>query len=290
MEYSLKNQFLEVKIASLGAELISMRDLKTNEEYMWQKDPKFWAKSSPVLFPFVGALKDSKFIYDGKTYDFKLKHGFARDNEFEVSDKGENFIEFVFSSNEETIKYYPFNFKFFMRYILNEKTLKIEYRVVNIGNKDMYFSLGAHPAFSMPVGNGIELSDYYVEFEKDEIGDAKEFKDGFIEDGKVKRIFEGKILKLDKDTFINDALIFENTNSKVAYLKNTKNDRTIGFDYDGFKYMAFWNVPGASYICFEPWNGIGDYNNCSGKLEEKVGIEKLEAGQSYNKAIKVTVF
>ena len=49
MEHTLKNDFLEVKINSFGSELTSIKDLKTNEEYMWQKDPKFWGKSSPYF-------------------------------------------------------------------------------------------------------------------------------------------------------------------------------------------------------------------------------------------------
>ena len=97
-------------------------------------------------------------------------------------------------------------------------------------------------------------------------------------------------MKLSKDRFINDAIIFENTNSKTAYLKNTKDKRVLGFNYDGFRYIAFWNVPGAEYVCFEPWNGISDYDNCSGKLEEKTGIEKISGKEIYTRAIEITVF
>ncbi|WP_300359691.1 aldose 1-epimerase family protein [Fusobacterium sp.] len=290
MEYTLKNNFLEVRVNSFGSELTGIRDLKTNEEYIWQKDPKFWAKSSPVLFPFVGALKDNKYSYQGKTYDFPFKHGFARDYEHKVSDKGENFIEFIFSSNEETKKLYPFDFNFYMKYILDGRKVKIEYRVENLGNEDMYFSLGAHPAFTAPLKDGMDYSDYYLEFEKEENGDAKVLNGALIAAGKTENIFSGKILKLSKDRFINDAIIFEKTNSNVVYLKNTKNDRKIGFEYDGFRYIAFWNVPGAEYVCFEPWNGISDFDNCSGKLEEKVGIEKIAKKETYKRAIEITIF
>ena len=289
MEYILKNDFLEVKINSFGSELTGIKDLKTNEEYVWQKDAKFWAKSSPVLFPFVGALKDNKYSYKGKVYDFPKKHGFARDYEHKVAKQGDNFIEFVFSSNEETKKLYPFDFNFYMKYILEERTLKLEYRVENLGNEDMYFSLGAHPAFTAPLKDGMDYSDYYIEFEKAEDGNAKVLNGALIANGKTENIFSGNIMKLSKDRFINDAIIFE-TNSKVAYLKNTKNKRTLKFKYDGFRYIAFWNVPGAEYVCFEPWNGISDYDNCSGKLEEKVGIEKIRAKETYTRAIEITIF
>lgn len=290
MEYLLRNSELEIRVLSHGAELSGIKDLKTNEEYMWQKDPKFWAKSSPVLFPFVGILKDGRYTYEGKEYKISNRHGFARDYEHEVSSKGDNFIEFVFSSNEETKKIYPFDFKFYMKYILEGRKLTLEYRVENIGDNEMYFSLGAHPAFSMPVGNGVDFSDYYIEFEKDEEGISKIIENALVLSRKTKKVFEGKIFELNKNSFIDDAVILENTNSKIVYLKSKKNNRKIEFKYDGFRYMAFWNMPGAEFICFEPWNGITDFDNCSGDLKEKAGIEKIGAGEIYKKAIEITIF
>lgn len=290
MEYLLRNSELEIRVLSHGAELSGIKDLKTNEEYMWQKDPKFWAKSSPVLFPFVGILKDGRYTYEGKEYKISNRHGFARDYEHEVSSKGDNFIEFVFSSNEETKKIYPFDFKFYMKYILEGRKLILEYRVENIGDNEMYFSLGAHPAFSMPVGNGVDFSDYYIEFEKDEEGISKIIENALVLSGKTKKVFEGKIFELNKNSFIDDAVILENTNSKIVYLKSKKNNRKIKFKYDGFRYMAFWNMPGAEFICFEPWNGITDFDNCSGDLKEKAGIEKIGAGEIDKKAIEITIF
>lgn len=290
MEHILKNEFLEVRVESFGAELVGIKDLKTNEEYMWQKDPKFWAKCSPVLFPFVGALKNERYSYKGKTYEFPFRHGFARDYEHKVVKSSENFIEFIFSSNENTKKIYPFDFNFYMKYILEGRKLRLEYRVENLGNEDMYFSLGAHPAFSTPVKDGVDYSDYYIEFEKDEKGDSKVLNGSLVSAEKTENIFNGKILKLYKDRFINDAIIFENTNSKTVYLKNTKNNKKIGFGYEGFRYMAFWNVPGAQYVCFEPWNGISDFDNTNGILEEKTGIEKIKAKEEYKRAIEITIF
>ena len=290
MEYLLRNSELEIRVLSHGAELSGIKDLKTNEEYMWQKDPKFWAKSSPVLFPFVGILKDGRYTYEGEEYKISNRHGFARDYEHEVSSKGDNFIEFVFSSNEETKKIYPFDFKFYMKYILEGRKLILEYRVENIGDNEMYFSLGAHPAFSMPVGNGVDFLDYYIEFEKDEEGISKIIENALVLSGKTKKVFEGKIFELNKNSFIDDAVILENTNSKIVYLKSKKNNRKIEFKYDGFRYMAFWNMPGAEFICFEPWNGITDFDNCSDDLKEKAGIEKIGAGEIYKKAIEITIF
>jgi len=289
MEYSLRNSLMEIRIESLGAELIGMKNLITGIEYIWQKDPKYWAKSSPILFPFVGALKDSRYFYEGKEYNFSLKHGFARDYEFQMSDQGDDYLEFLFTSSDETKKVYPFDFKLYVKYIIKDKNLKIEYRIENMGESEMYFSLGAHPAFNIPVGNGVEFSDYYLEFEKEETGEVKTFNGTLISSQKRIKAFEGKRLNLDINTFTNDALIIENPNSSVVYLKNSKNNKGIKFEYKGFKYIAFWNKPGAEYICLEPWNGISDFDNASGNLKEKIGIEKIEKAEVYHRALDITI-
>ncbi|MDU1910580.1 aldose 1-epimerase family protein [Fusobacterium sp.] len=289
MEYSLRNNLMEIRIESLGAELVGMKDLITDMEYIWQKDPKYWAKSSPILFPFVGALKDSRYFYEGKEYNLSLKHGFARDCEFQMSGQGDNYLEFLLTSNDKTKKVYPFDFKLYVKYIIKDKNLRIEYKIENTGGKEMYFSLGAHPAFNIPIGKEIEFSDYYLEFEKEETGEVNTFNGTLISSQKKIKAFEGKILNLDRNTFANDALIIENPNSNVVYLKNRKNSRGIKLVYKGFKYIAFWNKPGAEYICLEPWNGISDFDNASGDLKEKIGIEKIKKAEVYHRALDITI-
>ncbi|NME36612.1 MULTISPECIES: aldose 1-epimerase family protein [Fusobacterium] len=283
MDYIIENSNLKVVINSKGAELTSLFNKKNNFEYIWQKDTKFWAKSSPILFPFVGTIKNEKYSYDGKEYQIKTRHGFARDNEFIVNKQGENFIEFLFSSNEETKKIYPFDFNLYLKYSICENELVFEYKVENLTNGDMYFSLGAHPAFNL-----FEKNNNFVEFEKDEIGASKIIENGFLGE-KTQELFKGKIFKFDEKTFEKDAVILEKTNSKKIFLKSLNSDKKLEFDYEGFKYIAFWNVPGSGFICFEPWDGITDYVNSNGKLEDKIGIEKLEKEQVYQRKIKIKV-
>lgn len=283
MNYTIENSNLKVVINSKGAELTNLFNKKNNFEYVWQKDPKFWAKSSPILFPFVGTIKNERYFYKDKEYQIKTRHGFARDNEFLISKQGENFIEFLFSSNETTKEIYPFDFNLYIKYSIFENELVVEYKIENLTEGDMYFSLGAHPAFNL-----FEKNNNFVEFEKDEIGISKIIEDGFLGE-KTQELFKGKIFKFNEKTFEKDAVILENTNSKKIYLKSLNDNKKLEFDYEGFKYIAFWNIPGSSFICFEPWNGITDCINSNGKLEEKIGIEKLEKGKTYQRKIKIKV-
>lgn len=81
MRYTLENENLKVEIDSFGAEIKSVKRKSDNFEYMWCGDKKYWGRTSPVLFPFVGAPKNKEYRYDGKTYTMG-QHGFARDMEF----------------------------------------------------------------------------------------------------------------------------------------------------------------------------------------------------------------
>lgn len=289
MEIRLNNGLLEVRLESFGAELVGLKDLKNGREYMWQKDPRFWAKCSPILFPFVGALKENRYFYEGKEYQVKTRHGFARDYEFKVNHQDEKSVEFLFESNDETLKIYPFNFKLYLKYILEGKKLKMEYRVENLGDKKMYFSLGAHPAFALPVGDGIDYSDYYIEFEKEESGEIKIVNNALVDSQKTEKAFDGKKIVLTKEKFKNDALIIEKPNSSRVNLKNDKTNYNVNFTYKGFTYMAFWNMVGAEYVCLEPWCGISDYDNCSGNIEEKKGIEVIGVGEKFIRNIDIEI-
>ena len=103
--YELKNDVISISMDSHGAELKSLKKLDTGKEYMWCGDAKYWGRTSPVLFPFVGGLKDKEYRTKGKAYPMN-QHGFARDMEFELFSQSENEIWFILKPNEETLAKY----------------------------------------------------------------------------------------------------------------------------------------------------------------------------------------
>ena len=275
MENTLKCGNVEIKVANKGAELRSYK--VDGEEFMWERNPECWGASSPILFPFVGTLKDGKYEFDGKTYEISTRHGFARDNEFELVEKGDNFLKFRFSSNGETKQKYPFSFDLYLTYTIKDSALEIGYDVKNNDDKDMYFSLGTHPAFALNVNDEIKLNDYYLEFEQNETAPKYVLNDkGMVLDKKVDCLNDENKIKIIETIFDNDAIIFENLKSEKVVIKNNKNTKELSVFYKGFPYIAFWSKPKAPFVCIEPWYGISDFENTSGKLEEKKGILKLE--------------
>ena len=288
MEYKITDEIVEAVIDSHGAELKSLKLLKNNEEFMWNADPKFWGRTSPVLFPIVGGLKDGKYSYHGTTYEME-QHGFARDNKFEVIFHERSKVVFLLNSNEETLKKYPFKFKFYMEYSLKNGSLSIEYRVENLSHEEMYFSVGAHPAFSIPTDGKTEISDYYLEFEKKETARVFPLEGRNVSRNTINFLENSEKIELREDLFKDDALIFKNLDSKKVSLKCKKNIRVVTMDYSDFEYIAFWNKVGAEFLCLEPWNGIADFVDASGRLEEKDGIIKLKSKGKYRASLKIGV-
>ena len=272
---TLKYGNVEIAVADRGAELRSYK--VDREEFMWDRKPEFWAASSPVLFPFVGSIKNGAYSYNGKEYKISTRHGFARTEDFELVEKTENSLKFRFSSNKETLEKYPFEFELFITYTIAGNTLEIGYNVVNKNDSDMYFSLGTHPAFALDVNDDIKLSDYYLEFEKNETSQKYKLTDnGLVFDEKADCLNNENKLQITETVFDDDAIVFGDLKSEKVTIKNSKNSKELSVDYKGFPYIAFWSKPKAPYVCIEPWYGISDFENASGKLEEKTGILKLE--------------
>ncbi len=153
----LKNDHLLVRINEKGAEMQSIQLNKL--EYLWQADPGYWSKHAPVLFPIIGELKDGKYIFDDEEYHLS-RHGFARDKTFEAKQSADTSAIFTLRSDTDTLAVYPFEFIFQVQYEIKQHTLYCSYIVQNVGDGDMYFSVGGHPAFGVPIRNQLKYEDY----------------------------------------------------------------------------------------------------------------------------------
>lgn len=281
MKNILKYNNIEITINTRGAELANYKI--DGEEFIWQANPEYWGASSPVLFPFVGTIKDKKYVYNNKEYEITTRHGFARTEDFELVERTKNSLKFKFSSNEETLKKYPFEFDLFITYVILENSLEIKYDVENKTDGEMYFSLGTHPAFALDVDENTKLEDYYLQFTENET--AKKYKlsaDGLVLDEMENSLNNENIINITENLFDNDAIIYKNLKSEKVTIKNNKNSKSLEVDFKGFPYVAFWSKPKAPFVCIEPWYGISDFEKTSGKLEEKVGILKLEKDEKFS--------
>ena len=146
MKYALSNHYLSTTVDSLGAQLISIKKIGKDHEYIWKADPEVWGRHAPLLFPIVGRLKNDQYQFDGKDYSLG-QHGFARNQEFEKLTADDDKLIFELKENEETQKSYPFLFSLRVTYTLWKNVLYNKYEVTNTENQDIYFSIGGHPGF-----------------------------------------------------------------------------------------------------------------------------------------------
>lgn len=280
MEYPIENEHLLVKIKSTGAELASIINNQTQLEYMWGAGPA-WAKSSPILFPIVGTLKDNTYTYKNKTYQLP-RHGFARDEAFEVEQSQKDSITFLLSSSAASLEKYPFHFELRISYQLKQDEVFVTYQVTNAGNEEMYFSLGAHPAFTVPVTNALQFDDYYLQFNRKEKASRWPItKEGLIDLKSTPLLIDTDRLDLTRQLFYEDAIVLKKLNSELIILKTDKDEHGLEFHFKGFPFMGLWAAKDANFICIEPWCGIADSVNHNHDFTSKEGIEKIAAGTSW---------
>jgi len=288
--FEIFNQFLKVQISAAGAELQSIVSKENSLEYMWSGDPAFWGKKSPVLFPIVGGLKNGTYQYQGIHYQLG-RHGFAREREFTVSDHTEESIRFSLVSDETTKDVYPFDFVFSIEYSVKGNQLTVKYIVENIGNETLLFSVGAHPAFKIPLVEGTTYEDYHLIFSNHEnAGIYPLSTEGLIEKRTTPLLNNSNIIPLTKELFAKDALVFKHLRSNYIGILNNKNSHGLKLHFSDFPYMGIWAAKNADFVCIEPWCGIADSVDATGDLSEKEGINHLAPSKYFERAWSVEVF
>ncbi|WP_286831804.1 MULTISPECIES: aldose 1-epimerase family protein [Sphingobacterium] len=276
----ISSDFLKVKIALNGAELRSVYSLSQRREYLWQADSRYWGRSSPILFPFVGAMRDNQYQYKGQFYHI-TKHGFARDSMFNLIDKSEDSVLLSLSTNEETFKSYPFDFELYLSYKICADILSCSYLVKNIGAKMMFFSIGAHPAFKLDFSGGTQWSDYRVSFEQDDSLERYYLVNDLLSlRGKKIQLVQNQ-LHLSVDMFDDDVWVLKHLTSKKIKLFSEKNNYIVEMRCNDFTHFGLWGAKKAPFICLEPWFGVNDSCNFRGTLEDKEGIIKLLPDNSW---------
>ena len=282
----IENEVLKVEIADLGAELSSVYDKENQLERVWSADPAVWNRHAPVLFPFVGKVKDKVYTYNGKTYEMKTQHGFARDSVFTCVAKDDTSVTYAITSTEETKKIYPFDFEFKVTHTLdaeNPRLLHIIWEAANTGDGDMYFKVGGHPGFMVPVDENGEGTETYLEFPgKDALTlSLLNLECGYATPWNTKELeLEDGFCKVYPELFDIDTLVMDNNQLEVSRICRADKTPYVTMVSKGFTSFGVWTVDTKKYIWLEPWVGRTDNEDASPELTEKDGIQKMEAGQS----------
>lgn len=288
MKERISNGKISIEVENLGAELQSLFDITSRKEFLWQGDSKWWPRKAPVLFPIVGKLNNNMYSVNGKQFSLP-QHGFARDRNFELAEKTSTLLIFRLKSSEETKNIYPFDFELLIGYELKGRVLEITYTLVNTGNEQLFFSIGAHPGFICPIDQNKNFTDYFLEFEKEETLDRYLLEDGNFT-GQTERVMTNtRILQLNEELFKKDAIVFKNMKSSYLILKNQNSETRLKFSFKNFPYFGIWTKPGAPFLCLEPWCGIADNKNADGELKNKEGIDKLSPDTKFVRSYSIEI-
>ncbi len=290
----IENSELKVAVNPLGAELFSVKSVKSGHEYLWQGDATYWRSRSPVLFPIVGRLCDNKCRIEGVEYAM-LQHGIARHLEFEIIRAEECEVVFSLTSTAATKESYPYDFILEIGYRLEGCDVVISYRVENPSPQRIYFQLGAHPGFNyMNFDAEAEVQGYF------RFNDCEQSSklivnmingDGFLISEQQSLVLNEKKMPITKGTFSRDALILESTQTKDISLLDATGREYIRVKYDA-PVVGLWSKSVGRYapfVCIEPWWGRCDREAYQGEFCDKDWMHSLDAGECFQREITITL-
>lgn len=287
--FQIGNDKITIQVDSMGAELKSLKRVDTGTEYMWEGDPAFWGRTSPILFPLVGGLRNKEYLHDGRRYSMG-QHGFARDRQFQLKSQTNREIWFTLESDEESLQQYPYEFLLELGYELQENTVIVKWKVTNPASGELYFSIGGHPAFRCPILEDTKQTDYRIRFDTKEKVISSVVQNGLMSDEKETYALEDGCMLITEHLFDQDALVIENDQAKeVAFLKpDGRVYLTVRFDAPLF---GIWSPAGknAPFICVEPWYGRCDAWNFTGTWEEREWGQHLASGESFEASYQIIV-
>ncbi len=291
MRHILENDRLRVAVDDHGAQIVSIIEKSNGAEYLWQGDPQFWAGQAPLLFPICGRLIEGRFTYRGKSYDMNL-HGFIRNVDLTVEKEDATSITLSYRDNELTRAQYPFAFLYTVTYELVRNTVRHTFHVTNTGDDVLPFGIGGHPGFNVPLAEGTEFTDYYIEFsEKTPVRKLILTDTCFMTDRTEPFPLEGgKVYHLHHDMFDHDAIFLTDMASSVT-LKSDKTSRAVTVSYTNMPYLGLWHAPKkeAPYLCIEPWNGLPADDGVVDDMATKKYMNHLKPGEDATFGIDITI-
>ena len=287
----LENDQLRVTISDHGAELSGIFNKKNNREVLWNADPAYWKRHAPVLFPNVGRLYNDTSLINGKTYT-SGQHGFARDMEFVCTEETGTSVTHLLEATDTTKRAWPYDFQLYITHTLNGRDLTVSWKVINKDSETMYFTIGAHPAFNVPVLSDTVQSQYHLTFSGQKeltyclldatLGTA-------LPDQPHTLSLENGTCPIDAHMFDEGALIFDNSQITKAGITLPDGTPYVEISCEGFPNFGIWSAIGAPFVCLEPWMGRCDNTGYEGELSQKPNINTLKPAEVFDKSYMISI-
>ncbi len=270
----IANQQIRAEFVEQGAELRRFQPIQ-GPDLLWSGDPEVWGRVSPVLFPIVGQLKGDVLRHGGKAFSMG-RHGFARDRAFKLMRLSREACTWMLRDDDQSREQFPFPFELWITYSVEGPSLRAVYEVRNPGKEALPASLGAHPAFRWPLAGG-QREAHRLVFAKPESAPISRISQGLLDAHPYPNPVDGTVLKLRDDLFTQDALIFDQLQSRsLRYL--APGALGIELSWEGFQQLGVWTKPGSDFLCIEPWAGMASPAEFDGEFMSKPGVFSVEPG------------
>lgn len=232
MEYTIQNRFMALTADTRGAQLCDLRSLKHPKRHLlWSGQADIWPWHAPVCFPWCGKLEGGFFQDQGIRYPAP-QHGFVREKEHQLIDRGEDFLEFRLDWRGDDAQW-PWDFSFHTRFALSSNGVGITFSVTNLDKRSMPAQLGYHPGLLCPFSDGLRLEDYLIRFDPS----AGE-----------------ETIPLGRDMFQSRRILYPNLHSRWVQLEERPTGRFLRLDTRDSRCLVLWSKPGIpGFICIEPW-------------------------------------
>lgn len=278
--FELENDKLHIRVCSVGAELQSVYSKVTEAEYIWQPGTETFAHHTMLLFPNPGRIAHDRIIVGGKVYP-AMMHGFANDMDFRLVEQKDNHLILELAATDFTRRYFPYEFRLQVEFILDNDKVLQNFHVINDDNKDVYYCLGAHPGFYCPIVLGETGDDYSLVFDVPQNLDREELEahTRLLTGNTAPALVDECEMPLDEHFFDNGPRLYRNMNANTITLRSNRSGHFMELGIAGFENLCLWGAPGKmSVICIEPWCGTSDRTDTDHIWEKKPGIRCIEIG------------
>lgn len=283
MKHTISNEYLTAVVDDNGAELQSLKVRDSGRELMWQADARYWDRCAPILFPATGGLWNGTYRMGGKSYPMP-KHGFMRDEVWNVLITEKDRLTFVYEGREETKSLFPWDFTLKAEFSLEGKRLVFRLTVENRGQDTLYFQAGGHPGLALDDFSEEEkVADGYLKFTGDDSVVLRAAEQGCtLPDYFPVSHTEDGMVPVCVDTFANEALIFDRNRISKATLYDKHHRPVVSVESDAPVWLI-WSPQGehSPFVCVEPWYGLCDPIGFSGDISRRPYIQILEGGKQW---------
>lgn len=289
----LNRGVMSARISTLGAELVSLT--KGGSEYLWQGDPAFWHGQSPLLFPTCGNCWNGSYRIGGQEYKIE-KHGFVRHMEFDVVSQTGDAVTFALHSTDDTLQVFPFEFFLFVTYRLTDSGIEVEWLVQNQGDDEMFFGIGAHPAFFLPGYDPADEVHGYFLFDTDKpIDYLIPAEQGCVDaDHPVRLQLDSEgMMPITAKTFDIDTYVIESSAISRCTLLSPERVPYLSVEFN-MPVLSLWAPtiarPDCPFVAIEPWFGSCDSVGYNGDVAERRHINRLDGGSHFRTSYKIFLF